>query len=91
MSNIKVERNHALGDAEAKKRIESIEPKLKERYGVKLAWSGNQAKITGAGVSGQVEVGSDRLAIDLKLGMLVRPFATKIRESLERQVDKALG
>jgi putative polyhydroxyalkanoate system protein len=91
MAEIKIERSHGLGSAGAKKRIESMEPKLKEKYSVKLEWSGDTASLTGAGVTGTISVEPERLAVNLKLGLLLRPLAGKIREGMETQLDAALA
>lgn len=91
MSEIKIERNHELGEAEAKKRVLEMEQKLKEKYGVSLAWSGNTAQVKGSGVSGTIAVEEQKVAVAIKLGLMLRPLAGKIREGLERQVDKALA
>lgn len=90
MSEIKIEKQHALGEAEAKKRVVEMEAKLKEKYGVTLAWRGNEADLKGSGVSGVLRVSASAVAVDVKLGLMLRPLAGKIREGLERQVDKAL-
>lgn len=91
MSEIRIERCHQLGRAEAQRRVTEIEPKLRERFGVRLEWDGDQAQLKGSGVSGSVAVSDAQLAIDIKLGLLLRPMAGKIRESLERQIDRALN
>ncbi len=90
MSEIKIERAHGLGQSEAQRRVTELEPKLKDKYGVKLDWKGSQAQVKGTGVSGTLNVHNDKVAIDIKLGLLLRPMAGKIREALERQIDKAL-
>ena len=91
MAEIKIERNHTLGKNEAQKRVSELEPKLKEKYGVELAWKGNgEAQVKGTGVSGTLRVAEAAVHIDLKLGMLLRPMASKIRSALEHQIDKAL-
>jgi len=90
MSDIKIDRPHKLGSEEAKKRFAGVEAKLKERYGVSLECSGLSATFKGTGFSGDVQVSDNRISINLKLGFLVRAFAAKIRESIERQVDEKL-
>jgi len=91
MAEIKIERTHALGSAGAKERIESMEPKLKEKYSVKLEWNGDTASLKGTGVTGTISVEAQRVAVNLKLGLLLRPLAGKIREGLETQIDAALA
>ena len=91
MSEIRIEKNHTLGKSEAHKRVVNMEPKLKERYGVKLDWRGDEAEVKGTGVTGKLSVADGRIAIDIKLGLLLRPMAGKIRTALERQLDQALA
>ena len=90
MSDIKIDRPHKLGREEARKRFAGVEAKLKESYGVTLAWNGPNATFKGSGVTGEVVVSDNRISINLKIGFLLRPFANKIRESIERQVDEKL-
>ncbi len=91
MADIDIERTHKLGASEAKKRFVDFEPKLKERWGVSLSWTGNQAAIKGTGVNGSVQVTDTRLTITIKLGFLIRPFTAKIRDTLARYVDQAIA
>lgn len=91
MSEIKIQRSHQLGQTEAQKRVTSMEAKLKDKYGVKLDWKGNHADVKGSGVSGTISVLDQEVAVQLKLGLLLKPMSGKIREALETQIDKALG
>jgi putative polyhydroxyalkanoate system protein len=91
MSEIKIERNHNLGVKEARKRVDNLEVKLKEKYGVSLQWNGNVANVKGTGVSGTLAVEDKKVAVNLKIGFLLRPLAGQIKEGLEHQVNKALA
>jgi putative polyhydroxyalkanoate system protein len=92
MSEIKIERTHNLGKTEAEKRVKQLEPKLKDKYGVELSWkSDGEAQVKGTGLSGVLRVDDVNVAVDLKLGLLLRPMAGKIRGALEHQIDKALA
>lgn len=90
MADIQIERSHALSASDLKARLTDMEDKLRERYGVTLQWRGDTADVKGTGVSGTVTIGATFVAVALKLGMLVRPFSSKIRETMERQLDRAL-
>ena len=91
MSDIRVNRDHELGVEGATERLKGIEPKLKEKYGVTLAWAGSRAEVKGKGVSGQVTVQEAHIGLELKLGLLLKPLKSKIQEGIESQVDKALA
>jgi putative polyhydroxyalkanoate system protein len=90
MSEIRIERPHALGLTEASRRVRDLEPKLKDRYGIKLDWSGDTANVKGSGVSGTIAVAEGKVDVQLKLGLLLRPMAGKIREAIDQQIEKAL-
>jgi len=90
MADINIERNHELGEDEIRKRLTEMEAKLKERYGVNLAWRGKQADVKGTGVSGTISIEPSKIAINLKLGLMMKPLSGKIREAMEKQLDKAL-
>ncbi len=91
MADIKIERQHELGRTEARRRVVELEPKLKDKYGVTFAWNGEGAQLKGTGVSGTLRIDDREVAIDLKLALLLKPMASKIKDSLARQIDRALG
>ncbi|MEE8410227.1 MAG: polyhydroxyalkanoic acid system family protein [Myxococcota bacterium] len=91
MSHIKIERRHTLGAAVAKGRVAEIEPMLRDRFGIRIEWNGTNATFKGRGVSGSARITDDQLKIELELGLIVRPFAGKIRRVMEKNIDEALG
>jgi putative polyhydroxyalkanoate system protein len=91
MADIEIERSHNLGLEELRKRLGTLEEKMQERYGAKMQWRGDQADIKGPGFSGTLNLGETRVAVALKLNFVMRPLAGKIREAMEKQVDKALA
>lgn len=91
MANIDIERTHALGLEEVRKRVSSMEDKLKERYGVRLTWRGDEAEVKASGVAGTIAIADAKVSINLKLGLMMKPLAGKIREAMEKQLDKALA
>lgn len=90
MSHIMIARNHTLGAEAARERVAEIEPMLRDRFGIRVEWTGTSASFKGRGVSGSARITDDHLNIELKLGLLVRPFASKIRQIMEEKIDQAL-
>lgn len=90
MADIHIERQHNLQAATLKDRLAEMEGKLQERYGVTLVWRGDTADVKGTGVSGTISILPHAVQVALKLGFLVKPFASKIQETMERQLEKAL-
>ena len=90
MANIDIERTHTLGLDEVRKRVAQMEEKLKDRYGVRLSWRGDEADVKASGVTGTLSIAEAKVSINLKLGLMMKPLAGKLRESMEKQLDKAL-
>ncbi|MEO1171723.1 MAG: polyhydroxyalkanoic acid system family protein [Myxococcota bacterium] len=91
MADIEMSRDHDLGAQGATDRLKGIEDKLRDKYGVTLAWAGNVADVKGKGVSGKITVEETLVSLSLKLGMMLKPLKGKIREGIERSVEKALA
>lgn len=91
MATITMEQNHQLGLDGARERVRGLIPTLVNKYGVKVDWRGDDAHFSGKGFSGVLRVKADRVAIDLKLGLLARPFAGKIKTAMADHVQKALA
>jgi putative polyhydroxyalkanoate system protein len=91
MANIDIQRTHNLGLDEARVRVAQIEPELKSKYGVSLSWNGDRALVKGPGVSGDAWIDPTDLGMSLKLNLLLRPLAGKIKSAIEQAVDDALG
>ena len=92
MSKIAVTKGHSLSLEEVRHRLKDFEASL-SKWGVKLLWKGDKAKIKGVGVSGDVSVSAKDVAITLKLGMLAKAAgvdATRLQGSIERRLEEGL-
>ncbi len=85
-----IEQPHNLGLRAARERVEGLMPKLRDRYGLDLSWRGDVASFTGKGFTGTLTVGEARVTIELRLGLLARPFAGKIQAAMQEQMAKVL-
>ena len=90
MSRVRIQRPHSLGSQEVRRRFGEMEASLQQQYGLTVAWEGQSGAFHGHGITGQVQVAEDHIAIDMHLGMMVWPFTHRIQESLEQQVDRLL-
>ncbi|MCA9688731.1 MAG: polyhydroxyalkanoic acid system family protein [Myxococcales bacterium] len=88
MATVRVTESHSLSPAEAKSRITSFEEMIK-KYGVKVDWSGNQAKLKGTGVKGSIDVTGRDATVVVELGMLARAAGVKA-DKLESSIRKRL-
>ncbi len=90
MSRIRIQRPHSLGSQEVRRRFGEVEANLQQRYGLNIEWDGLGGAFHGHGVTGQVLVAEDHIAIDMHLGIMLWPFSHRIQETLEQQVDRLL-
>ena len=88
---MKIRRNHTLGLAEARIRVDSIAESLSGKYGLNTAWDGDSLKIDGSGVNGQIIVGDQAVDVDVKLSFALKMLEGTIRTSIEDAMDKYLG
>lgn len=91
MAHVDVRREHALELEDARTKVREIEPRLREKYGITISWTGDRGQVKGRGVSGTVELSGNSVSLSLKLGLLLRPMAGKIQTAVERALDGALG
>ena len=93
MSSVHVEQSHSLSVEDAKTALEAFAAEI-AKYGMKLDWSGNHAKLKGTGASGEVAVHSDKVTVDVKLGMIARAAgvkADKLEASIAKRLARALA
>lgn len=84
-----VERPHQLSVEDARAAIDRLGADLKDKYGMKLEWSGDRAKLVGTGASGEIKVEPNRVVITVKLGMLARAAGVK-PDKVHASIDKRL-
>lgn len=91
MSDIKYVREHALPLKEAKKIAQKTADDLAEEYDLESEWEGDTLHFHRSGVEGQMAVTADKIALDVKLGFLLRPFKAKFEQHIERHLDELLA
>ena len=91
MSTIKVVESHQKSSGEIKTGLSQFE-EMFSKYGVKLAWSGDQATLSGP-VSGSITIGSDELSVTIKLGMMAKMVGIdpqRLEASIRKRLRAAL-
>lgn len=91
MARIIVERPHSLGLEAARARAESLAERLAGEYEVRYHWVGDSLELKRSGADGKVEVLSDRVRVELKLGMLLSTMSGRIQREIEKSLDKYLA
>ncbi|VXC11571.1 putative polyhydroxyalkanoic acid system protein [Pseudomonas sp. 8Z] len=91
MSRIHVERSHSLGREAAREKAERLAERLASEYDVRYRWNGDTLEFKRSGADGQIEVGEDRVRVEVKLGLLLSAMGGMIQREIEQALDKSLG
>ncbi|WP_027896671.1 polyhydroxyalkanoic acid system family protein [Zestomonas thermotolerans] len=91
MSRIHVERPHSLGRAAARAKAEQLAERLAREYEVSYRWRGDTLEFRRSGADGRIEVGEDRVRVEIKLGLLLSALSGSIQREIERALDERLA
>ena len=89
MATIDINRSHALGTEEAKKRANQVLERLKSSAGVKGEWKGDVFEIQ-APAKGTFTVGASNVRIEIDLPFVMRPLKGKIESKINDELDTSL-
>ena len=91
MADIVISKSHNLDMDDARERLETMAVALQSQYGIKSAWSGNTATLSGTGLKkGVVELTGNTINVQITLGMLAKAMKGTIKGQVNIALDKAL-
>lgn len=90
MSDIKYVRTHSLPLKQAKAIAQKTADDLAEEYDLVSEWEGDTLHFHRSGVEGHMHVTTEEIALNVKLGFLLRPFKAKFEQHIERHLDELL-
>ena len=95
MADIHIEREHALGLAEARKLAfkwaETAEARLDMECTYEEGKTSDLVSFTRSGVNGELQVTKDRFVLDAKLGFLLGAFKDRIESEIVKNLDELLS
>ena len=101
MSEILIQRDHALGIEKARAIAAKWQQEAKDDWGMDCTYEANQTNDQGetldrlnferAGASGYLEVTAFQLTMKLELGFLMASFKDKIEEKITSNLEKLLA
>ena len=91
MAAISITRKHKLSHRKAKDAADRIARDLKKRFELDYAWNGDEVTFERPGVSGRMLVAKDRVALDVRLGLLLTAIKPMIEREIHAQFDKLFG
>ncbi|MEQ1508753.1 MAG: polyhydroxyalkanoic acid system family protein [Myxococcota bacterium] len=94
MPEIDVVQPHALGVDAAKERLGGFQDLL-SKYGVRLEWSGPQARLAGVpGVGGKVEVAPSEVRVNVTVSKMLTLMGldpVRLKSTIAKRLSEALG
>ncbi|MEA1080706.1 polyhydroxyalkanoic acid system family protein [Marinobacter qingdaonensis] len=91
MSVIDVHRSHSLDKEHARAAAETLAKDLSQQFDVHYQWDGDELKFKRSGVKGYLHIQQADLHVHLELGMMLRPFKSKIEKEIHSQLDQILS
>lgn len=94
MSNLVMHREHSMNMDELKEGLQKIADHLSDNFGMDYEWKGEDIHFNKSGAKGGkgvLKVSDTALDLDLKLGLMARPFKSKIESELNRFLDEHLA
>ena len=86
MSDIKIEYPHQKTADEISELVDSLRDEVLIKLGLSGGWTNDQFEVEGKGVKGRLVNQNGQLLIELKLGLLVRPFKSKIESKIREKL-----
>jgi putative polyhydroxyalkanoate system protein len=91
MSDIKLVRTHRLTVAQARAVAQRSADDLAREYDLVSEWHGDTLHFHRSGVEGHMRVTDREIALDVKLGFLLRAFKAKFEHGIARHLDELLA
>lgn len=90
MSVIDIHRAHSLDKEHAREAAETLAKDLSKQFDVNYQWAGDLLKFKRSGVKGQLDISENDLHIRLELGLMLRPFKSRIEQEIHSQLDQII-
>ncbi|MBK7355755.1 polyhydroxyalkanoic acid system family protein [Propionivibrio sp.] len=84
MSEIIIRRNHGKSPSDARSAAENMAAQLKSEFDLDYAWDGEVMHFKRPGVSGELTLDNQEVALKIRLGLLL----SALKPSIEREVHK---
>lgn len=90
MSVIDIHRAHTLDKEYAREAAETLAKDLSTQFDVNYQWEGDLLRFKRSGVKGQLDIAENDLHIRLELGLMLRPFKSRIEQEIHSQLDQII-
>jgi putative polyhydroxyalkanoate system protein len=91
MADIRIARPHGLPLSRAKAAAQAATDDLVRDYAITCHWEGNTLHFRRSGVQGRIEVNASQIALEIRLGLLLKGFKSAIEQSVAKRLDELLA
>jgi putative polyhydroxyalkanoate system protein len=91
MPKMTIEQSHQLNHDEVRRRLETLQQRLAEKYGIEGTWvSDTEAKIKRTGASGSIRCEPGRVVVFLDLSFALTPVKSKVEHRVREELRQCL-
>ena len=91
MADIRIARPHGLPLSRAKAAAQAAAENLVREYDLICQWEGDTLSFRRSGVQGRIEVNPSQIAVEIRLGLLLKGFRSQIEQSVSKRLDEVLA
>lgn len=92
MPKFTVEHSHNLPTNEVRARLQALQDRLAEKYGLTTEWtSPTEAELKRTGASGKITCGATKVSVSVDLSFAFTPIRGKVEERVRTELQKALA
>lgn len=88
MADIRIARPHGLPLSRAKAAAQSAADDLVREYAITWHWQGDTLHFKRSGVQGRIDVSPSQIALEIRLGLLLKGFKRTIEDSVSKRFDE---
>ncbi|NWN89977.1 poly(3-hydroxybutyrate) depolymerase [Marinobacter adhaerens] len=90
MSVIDIHRAHSFDKQHARDAADAFARDLATQFDLSYQWEGDHLTFRRSGAKGHLNITPNELHVHLELGMLLRPFKSRIEQEVHAQLDQIL-
>jgi putative polyhydroxyalkanoate system protein len=92
MAKLQIEQKHGLPADEVKRRLDAMNDKLGDKYGIKSSWkSDSEATFTRTGATGTIKCQPDKVVVTVELGFGLGFMKDQVESRIKRELERALS
>ncbi len=88
MSDIKIIQEHNLSLEASREAANKVAAQMEADYEMTTTWEGDLLKFERSGVSGSLALSDKQAQLEIKLGFILKGFASKIEEQVSKNMRK---